>query len=77
MSVLDRALTAIKDVILLREQMTQMRADFATLSSNVSGLVGDIRSIEQRLSRLEGASDAMRVISAQPARLPNNSGDYK
>jgi hypothetical protein len=75
MSVLDRALTAIKDVILLREQMTQMRSDFATLSGNVASLVGDIRSIEQRLARLEGANDTMRVISGSQARLPSTRED--
>jgi len=70
MSVLDRALTAIKDVILLREEVKDLRGDVAGLSADMAGLVGDIRDLEQRVARLEGVSDTMRLLAARPPRLP-------
>jgi len=72
-SVLDRALTAVRDVILLREQMKDLRDDVAGLGSDVTGLVSDIRELEQRVARLEGVSDTMRLLAARPARLPGKS----
>ena len=70
MSVIDRALSAFRDVMLLREQMKDLRGDVAGLSGDVAGLVGDIRDLEQRVARLEGVSDTMRLLAARPARLP-------
>ena len=61
MSVVDRALSAIKDVLLLREQMTDLRDDMRGMNGDISGLVGDIRDLDRRVARLEG-SDRKSVV---------------
>jgi hypothetical protein len=70
MSVLDRALTAIKDVMLLREQMKELRGDVAALTGDFAGLVDDLRDLDRRVARLEGATETMRLLAARSPRLP-------
>ena len=70
MTVLDRALSAIKDVMLLREQMKELRGDVGALAGDVTGLVGDIRDLDRRLSRLEGATETIRMLAMRQAKLP-------
>ena len=71
MSVLDRALSAIKDVMLLREQMKDLRGEVGALGGDMAGLVGDIRDLDRRVSRLEGAADTMRIIAMRQPQLPS------
>ena len=54
MSLVDRALTAVKDIIMFREELAHTRAEIVALAKGVEGLVEDIRQLEQRLARLEG-----------------------
>ena len=70
MSVLDRVLTAVKDVVLLREQMKELRGDVTALGGDIKGLVDDIRDLDRRVARLEGATETMRVVTARQAQLP-------
>jgi hypothetical protein len=69
-SVVERTLTAIKEVMLLREQMKDLRGDVTALSGDVAGLVNDIRDLDRRVARLEGATQAMQMIAMRQARLP-------
>ena len=62
MSVFDRSLSAIKDVLLLREQMKDLREDVATLSRNVSSLANEMRDIDRRVARLEGSERALLAL---------------
>ena len=70
MSVVDRALSAIKEVMLLSEQMKDLRGDVAALGGDVVGLVDDIRDLDRRVARLEGATQAMQMIAMRQAQLP-------
>ena len=57
MSVFDRVLTGIKDVILIREEVSQ-------LSEVVKVLMVDVREHDRRLIRLETLAE----VDGQPAR---------
>ena len=70
MSVLDRTLSAIKDVLLLRDQFKQMREELTRMSGNISGMLGDIRDLEQRVARLEGAESVIVALASRQPRLP-------
>jgi hypothetical protein len=70
MSAFDRVLSAIRDVLLLREQMKDMRGDLAALGGDMVGLSVDIRDLDRRVARLEGATDTMRMIGMRQPQLP-------
>lgn len=70
MSVFDRSLSAIKEVLLLRDQFKQMREELGRMSSNLSGMLNDMRELEQRVARLEGVEKAMLAIVSRSPRLP-------
>lgn len=72
MSVLDRALGAIKDVLLLRDQFKQMREELGRMSGNLSGMLSDIRDLEQRVARLEGVEKTLLAIASRPPRPPED-----
>lgn len=70
MSVLDRALSAIKEVLLLRDQFGQMRGQLDRVGGNMAGMLSDIRDLEQRVARLEGVEKAIFALAARQPRLP-------
>ena len=71
MSVVDRVLSGIKDVLLLREQMSELREDVKAMNGDIAGLVGDIRDLDRRVARLEGSDETMRtLIAGSIRRLP-------
>lgn len=63
-------MSAIKDVMLPREQMKALRGDVGALGGDATGLVGDIRELDRRVSRLEGAAETMRLLAERQAKLP-------
>lgn len=72
MSVLDRTLSAVKDVLLLRDQMKDLREDVQALAGDVAGLVGDIRQLDRRVSRLEGSEQMLRALASRNPQLPES-----
>ena len=71
MSIFDRTFSAIKDVLLLRDQFTDMREQTKLMQSNMGGMLNNIRDLEQRVARLEGSDDTIRaLIGNQMPRLP-------
>ena len=70
MSVFERAIGTLKDVLLLREQLAQMRVEMARMGDNVGSLIGDIRALEQRLARVEGFIEGASVSAGRQPRLP-------
>lgn len=71
MSVLERSLAAIKDVLLLRDQFKEMREEMGRMSGNIAGLLGDIRDLEQRVARLEGVEKTVLALVSRPPALPD------
>ncbi len=71
MSIFDRTLSAIKDVLLLRDQFADMREQTKQMQSNMGGMLSNIRDLEQRVARLEGSDDTIRaLIGNQMPQLP-------
>ena len=70
MSVLDRSLSAIKDVLLLRDQFQAMREELTRMGGNMAAMLGDIRDLEQRVARLEGVEQTILAIAGRQPRLP-------
>ncbi len=70
MSILDKSLSAIKDVLLLRDQFKQMRDELNRMGGNMAGMLDDIRDLEQRVARLEGVEKTMLAIVSRVPRLP-------
>ena len=70
MSVFERAIGTLKDVLLLREQLAQMRVEMARMGDNVGSLIGDIRALEQRLARVEGFIEGAAATAGRQPRLP-------
>ena len=70
MSVLDRSLSAIKDVLLLRDQFKAMREELGRMGGNMAGMLGDIRELEQRVARLEGVEKTLLALASRAPRLP-------
>jgi hypothetical protein len=71
-SIVERSLSAIKDVLLLREQMKDLREDVTGLSRNVTALANDVRDIDRRVARLEGSERALlALVPRQPPQLPD------
>jgi methyl-accepting chemotaxis protein len=72
MSVLERALSAIKEVLLLRDQFKQMREEVNRMGGNMSDMLDDIRDLEQRVARLEGVEKTILALASRVPRLPEN-----
>jgi methyl-accepting chemotaxis protein len=70
MSVLEKALSTIKEVLLLRDQFKQMREEINRMNGNMSDMLDDVRDLEQRISRLEGVEKTMLAIVSRIPRLP-------
>lgn len=70
MSVVERSLSAIKDVLLLRDQFKQMRGEVNRMGVNMGAMLDDIRDLEQRVSRLEGVEKTMLALVSRTPRLP-------
>ena len=70
MSVLDRSLSAIKDVLLLRDQFKAMREELGRMGGNMAAMLGDIRELEQRVARLEGVEKTLLALASRAPRLP-------
>ena len=70
MSVLEKSLSAIKEVLLLRDQFKQMREEISRMNGNMGHMLDDIRDLEQRVSRLEGVEKTMLAIVSRIPRLP-------
>ena len=70
MSVLDRAMSAIKDVLLLRDQFKQHREEQQRVQANMALMLGNIRDLEQRVARLEGVEKTILAIASRVPRLP-------
>jgi methyl-accepting chemotaxis protein len=69
-SVLEKALSTIKEVLLLRDQFKQMREEINRMNGNMSDMLDDVRDLEQRISRLEGVEKTMLAIVSRIPRLP-------
>ena len=72
MSVLEKALSTIKEVLLLRDQFKQMREEISRMNGNMGHMLYDIRDLEQRVSRLEGVEKTMLALVSRVPRLPEN-----
>ena len=72
MSVLERALSTIKEVLLLRDQFKQMREEINRTSGNMGHMLDDIRDLEQRVSRLEGVEKTMLALVSRVQQLPKD-----
>lgn len=72
MSVLERALSTIKEVLLLRDQFKQMREEINRMSGNMGHMLDDIRDLEQRVSRLEGVEKTMLALVSRVQQLPKD-----
>ena len=70
MSVLERAISTIKDVLLLRDQFKQMREEVTRMGGNMNAMLDDIRDLEQRVARLEGVEKTILAIASRAPRLP-------
>ena len=70
MSILERAVSAIKDVLLLRDQFKQQREEQQRMQTNMTMMLGNIRDIEQRMARLEGFIQGAAAAGAQQPKLP-------
>jgi len=70
MSVLDRSMSAIKDVLLLRDQFKAMREELGRMGGNMGAMLGDIRELEQRVARLEGVEKTLLALASRTPRLP-------
>jgi methyl-accepting chemotaxis protein len=68
-SVLEKALSTIKEVLLLRDQFKQMREEINRMNGNMSDMLDDVRDLEQRISRLEGVEKTMLAIVSRIPRL--------
>ena len=75
MSSVERAISAFKDVLLFREQLSQMRVEITTLSGDVAELARDMRGFEQRLSKLEGYIEGATRAPFQPDGIPRIKGE--
>ena len=71
MSGFERTLAAIKDVLLLRDQFKQMREELGRMGGNLSGMLHDIRDLEQRVARLEGVEKTILAIASGRPSLPD------
>ena len=72
MSVLERAITAIKDVLLLRDQFKQMRGEVSRMGGNMNAMLDDIRDLEQRMARLEGFIQGAAAADKRQPKLPKD-----
>ena len=72
MSVLERAITAIKDVLLLRDQFKQMREEVNRMGGNMNAMLDDIRDLEQRMARLEGFVQGAAAAGGRQPKLPKD-----
>ena len=72
MSVLERAITAIKDVLLLRDQFKQMREEVNRMGGNMNAMLDDIRDLEQRMARLEGFVQGAAAVGGRQPKLPKD-----
>ncbi len=70
MSVIERALSAVKQVMLIEKAIGDLRGDVTGLSSDVAALARDMRDLEQRVARIEGAHEAFRALAVRQPRLP-------
>lgn len=70
MSVLDKSVSAIKDVLLLRDQFKQMREEVNRMGGNMAGMLDDIRDLEQRVARLEGFEQTLLALATRAPLLP-------
>jgi methyl-accepting chemotaxis protein len=70
MSVLEKALSTIKEVLLLRDQFKQMREEINRMNGNMGNMLDDIRDLEQRVARLEGVEKTILALAARVQRLP-------
>jgi methyl-accepting chemotaxis protein len=70
MSVLERSLSAIKEVLLLRDQFKQMREEVNRMGGNIGDMLDDIRDLEQRVARLEGVEKTIMALVSRTPRLP-------
>lgn len=70
MSVLERSLSAIKEVLLLRDQFKQMRDEVNRMGGNIGDMLDDIRDLEQRVARLEGVEKTIMALVSRTPRLP-------
>ena len=72
MSVLERAISAIKDVLLLRDQFKQMREEVNRMGGNMNAMLDDIRDLEQRMARLEGFVQGAAAAGGRQPQLPKD-----
>ena len=72
MSVLERAISAIKDVLLLRDQFKQMREEVNRMGGNMNAMLDDIRDLEQRMARLEGFVQGAAAAGGRQPKLPKD-----
>lgn len=70
MSVLERSLSAIKEVLLLRDQFKQMREEVNRMGGNIGDIVDDMHDLEQRVARLEGVEKTILTLMSRTPRLP-------
>jgi methyl-accepting chemotaxis protein len=70
MSVIEKALSTIKEVLLLRDQFKQMREEINRMNGNMGNMLDDIRDLEQRVARLEGVEKTILALAARVQRLP-------
>ena len=70
MSVFERTLAAVKDVLLLRDQFKQMREELGRMGGNLGAMLNDIRDLEQRVARLEGVEKTILAIASRRPSLP-------
>jgi methyl-accepting chemotaxis protein len=71
MSVLEKALSTIKEVLLLRDQFKQMREEINRMNGNMGGMLDDVRELEQRVARLEGVEKTILALASRVQRLPD------
>lgn len=72
MSVIERALSAVKQVMLIERDIGDLRDDVTGLSSDVATLARDMRDLEQRVARIEGAHETFRALAIRQPRLPED-----
>jgi hypothetical protein len=72
MSGLGEAFSALKNIALLHERVSNLRSDVVALNAGVDGLRDYAVSIDKRVVRLEGFIDGVAAASGQQTRLPRD-----
>ena len=70
MSAFGDAMTAIKEVVLLKSRVETLDQRIGSVSDDLDGLADMVASVRDRVSRLEGVIEGAAMASGSRPRLP-------